>query len=318
MDGLILVHKPQGLTSHDIVSRIRKNLRIKKVGHFGTLDPLATGLLLIAVGKATRLFPFYLHHPKNYSGQIRLGYSTDTYDSTGKKISIESKSFPAKIRLLAHMKKFLGEIEQFPPPYSAKKYKGEALYKRVRKKKDYALKPATVTVYLFKLKTYAPPFFGFEVKCSSGTYIRSIAHDLGQSLGCGAHLNSLKRTEIGEFHIDKSHTVEEIEEMAADERTEKFLLPMESLLPDFPAITVEDSDALRVRNGNALKPDSSLLDPSYGKKTVSGAEQKGDIFRIFDSQGKLLALASKDRIMKSLHPFLVFDPMESSRRKRKI
>jgi tRNA pseudouridine55 synthase len=303
MDGLILVHKPKGVTSHDIVSQIRKKLKLKKAGHFGTLDPLASGLLLIAVGKATRLFPFYLHSAKSYEGQIRLGYSTDTYDSEGKPSSVESKNYPDKTGLLENMKYFLGKIDQLPPPYSAKKYKGEALYKRVRAQKEYELKSSKVNVYLFELKKYSPPYFDFHVKCSSGTYIRSIAHDLGQRLGCGAHLNRLKRTEIGSFHVDRSHTVEEIEEMASASQVDEFLHPMEDLLPEIPKIVVSDSDALLVRNGRIF---SHHLERSLEKDTNMGEEKKEDMLRIFNSQGKLLALAKKDTQKDSIHPFLVF------------
>jgi tRNA pseudouridine55 synthase len=307
MDGLILINKPKGVTSHDIVIRIRKNLRLKKVGHFGTLDPLATGLLLIAVGKATRLFPFYLQSAKTYEGQIRLGYSTDTYDSEGKPVSGESENYPDKKKLLENMKRFLGEIEQVPPPYSAKKYKGEALYKRVRGNKEYELKSAKVTVYFFKLKKYSPPYMDFDVKSSSGTYLRSIAHDLGQNLGCGAHLNRLRRTEIGEFYIGKSHTVEEIAQMASLGQTDKFLHPIETLLAEFPKIVVKDSDALLVRNGSEFLPDPLPIVPHPEKERNIPEKHKQDIFRIFDSQGKLLAFATMDTQNNSLHPFLVFD-----------
>jgi len=308
MDGLILVHKPKGVTSHDIVIWFRKNLRTKKVGHFGTLDPLATGLLLIALGKATRLFPYYLQFAKTYEGQIRLGYSTDTYDAEGEPASRESKNYPDKTKLLKNMKRFVGEIEQVPPPYSAKKYKGETLYKRVREQKEFELKSSTVTVHFFRLNEYCPPHVDFDVKCSSGTYIRSIAHDLGQCLGCGAHLNRLIRTEIGEFHIDKSHTVEEIKKMASLGQSAKFLLPIEALLPDFPRIVVNDSDAPRVRNGNSFFPDSLPSIPFQDKETTSAEIKKQDLFRIFDSRGKLIAFAKKNAQNNSLRPFLVFQP----------
>ena len=307
MDGLILVHKPKGVTSHDIVIRIRKNLHVKKVGHFGTLDPLATGLLLIAVGKATRLFPFYLRSTKTYLGQIRLGYSTDTYDAEGKPASEESKNYPDNTKLLEIMNNFLGETEQLPPPYSAKKYKGEALYKRVRGQKEYELKSTNITVYFFRLKMYSPPYMEFEIKCSSGTYIRSIAHDLGKISGCGAHLNSLLRTEIGEFHIDKSHTVEEIEKMASVGHADKFLHPLEVLLPEFPKIIVKDNDALRIRNGSPFIPDIMPLDPSPKNDTITEELETQSIFRIFDSREKLIAFATKEAQKKSLRPFLVFD-----------
>jgi tRNA pseudouridine55 synthase len=312
MDGLILVHKPKGITSHDIVVQIRKILDKKRVGHFGTLDPLATGLLLIAVGKATRLFPFYSRATKTYKGQIRMGYSTDTYDSDGKPISRESKNYPDHKVLLENMKKFEGEIEQVSPAYSAKKYKGKALYKLVRQQKKYQLKSTRVVVHFFRLIKYDPPHVDFEVKCSSGTYIRSIAHDLGQSIGCGAHLNQLVRTEIGEFRVSESHTVKEIEDMFSLGQTNKFLHPIETLLPEYPKIIVKDRAVLLVRNGSEFYPDS-IPNSLSAKQNANMKEKKNqDIFRIFDTQGRLLAFAIKKAENNSLHPFLVFDTENKS------
>lgn len=307
MDGLILVQKPKGFTSHDIVSLIRKLLNKKKVGHFGTLDPSATGLLLVAVGKATRLFPFYLRSDKTYEGRMRLGFATDTYDSDGNPVSKESKNYPDKKTLIDHMKRFMGEIEQLPPPYSAKKYKGQPLYKLVRRREEFKLKSNKVIVRFFRLKEYSPPHIFFEIKCSSGTYIRSIAHDLGQNLNCGAHLDQLMRTEIGEFHIRKSHTVEKIKELASSGKTKKFLYPIETLLPEFPKIVVNDRTAALVQNGSEFIPDS-IPDAFYPQEEAnSQGEKKRNIYRIFDSRGNLLAFATTKSEKNSLHPFLVFD-----------
>lgn len=312
MDGLILVYKPKGMTSHDIVIRIRKILGIKKVGHFGTLDPLATGLLLVAVGKATRLFPFYLHSAKTYKGRIRLGIATDTYDSEGKPVSKESKMYPEENFLLENMKTFQGEIEQVPPPYSAKKYKGEALYKRVRSRKEYKLKSSKVIIHYFRLKNYCPPHMDFDAKCSSGTYIRSIAHDLGQKLGCGAHLDQLVRTEIGEYRISKSYTLEKIEKMFSLGQASRFLHPIEDLLPQLPKIIVNDITASLVRSGSYFCPDSVPVSFSADEDETFQHAKRPDIFRIFDSQGKLLAFATKKAENNSLHPFLVFDSKNTS------
>jgi tRNA pseudouridine55 synthase len=306
MDGLILVRKPEGLTSHDIIIRIRRILKTKKVGHFGTLDPLATGLLLIAVGKATRLFPFYLKTAKTYEGQIRLGYSTDTYDSDGNPLSKGSDVFPDNQILVENMSRFLGEIDQVPPPYSAKKYKGEALYKRVRMQKDYELKPAKVFIHYFNLKKYSPPLLDFEAKCSSGTYIRSLAHDLGQNLGCGAHLTRLVRTRIGEFHIRNSHSVEEIEELYVKGKTDKFLHPIESLLSDFPSILAKDTDVPLIENGREFYPDSIPDFLNLESEIIREDVEKKNILRVFDAQGRLLAFASKKTGSDSVHPFMVF------------
>lgn len=301
MDGLILVDKPKGITSHRVVSRIREILGTKKVGHFGTLDPLATGLLLVAVGKATRLFPFYLQTEKNYEGRIRLGIATDTYDSEGHTVSQESTNYPDKKRLIDLMKTFEGEIEQVPPPYSAKKYKGETLYKRVRQKKEYVLKPNKVIVHSFQLKNYLPPYVGFEVRCSSGTYVRSLAHDLGQKLGCGAHLDELKRTRIGKHSIGEAYSLKNIESLFAAEQTEKFLHPIEALMPEWPKITVSDSTARLVRTGC-----------DFGIDPISHSLSEAGIYRIFDSKEKLIAFATEKKGINSLHPFLVFDPTNSS------
>lgn len=307
MDGLILVHKLQGLTSHDIVSDVRKILNTKKVGHFGTLDPLATGLLLIAVGKATRLFPFYLRSDKTYKGRICLGYATDTYDSDGKPVSKKSKDYPDEKTLVNNMNRFLGETEQVSPPYSAKKYKGQALHKLVRRREEFKLKTNKVIVHFFRLREYSPPYVTFDVKCSSGTYIRSIAHDLGQNLGCGAHLDQLVRTEIGEFHISKSRTLDEIKELFFLGQTKKFLLPIETLLPEFPKITVNDRTAVLVKNGGEFIPDSIPHTIFQDEDAIPQEERKQNIFRIFDSQGNLLAFASIEPTKNSLHPFVVFD-----------
>jgi len=312
MDGLILIYKPKGMTSHDIVIRVREILGVKKVGHFGTLDPLATGLLLIAVGKATRLFPFYLHSAKTYLGRIRLGIATDTYDAEGKPLSKESKKYPEENFLLENMETFQGEIEQVPPAFSAKKYKGEALYKRVRKRKEYKLKSNKVIIHYFRLKNYSPPYIDFDVKCSSGTYIRSIAHDLGQKLGCGAYLDQLMRTEIGEYRISKSYTLEKIEKMFSLDQTNQFLHPLEDLLPELPKIIVNDSTASLVRSGSYFCTDSVRVSFSPDEDAISEHAKSRDIFRIFDSKGKLLAFATKKAENNSLHPFLVFDSKNTS------
>ena len=210
MDGLILVDKPFNFTSHMVVNEIRKIIKTKKVGHYGTLDPLATGLIIIAVGKATKLFPFYSKADKAYSGKIKLGYSTDTYDAQGQPTSPVKKDFPSQDYLLEVMKKFEGQIDQIPPPFSAKKYKGKPLYLLARQKKFMELKPSRVCIHSFQLQEYTPPFISFKLRCSSGTYVRSIAHDLGQRLGCGAHLYELSRTEIGDFQLKDAHSLENI------------------------------------------------------------------------------------------------------------
>lgn len=305
MDGLILIDKPQGATSHDIVVRIRKILSLQRVGHFGTLDPLATGLLLLAVGKATKLFPFFSKENKVYSGQIRLGYSTDTYDALGNPISDEKTSFPDRKALAKAMSTFVGKMEQIPPPYSAKKLEGKPLYKWARAKKAILLKPSPVVVYSFDLKGYSPPFLDFEARCSSGTYIRSLAHDLGQSLGCGAHLAKLRRLAVGGYHISTSHSLERVERLAQEGKIAEFLLPLEALFQEFPKIILKESGVRQLQRGKAMPAENIFKMLKPGPVLQPADREREEICRLFSLEGRFLALAKKDDARKGLIPFLL-------------
>ncbi len=313
MDGLILVNKPQNLTSHDIVAEIRKLLKVRRVGHFGTLDPLATGLMMVGLGKATKLFPFLSKAVKSYRGVMRLGFSTDTYDSTGQPTSTEKKDFPTKQSVRKAMKKFEGAIEQLPPPFSAKKYKGKPLYSLARAKKEFELRPARIFIHFLRLKKFKLPFLEFEVRCSSGTYIRSLAHDLGHSLGCGAHLIELTRTGVGNFHLEDCFTLEEIKKLAEVNKAYKFLHPLESLLPEFPKIILDDQGSSSAENGRLIFAENiqKIILPSPSLSTDSS--ESAVIFRMFNPQGKLLALAKKMPEKNCYHPFLVIDTRQSSK-----
>jgi tRNA pseudouridine55 synthase len=307
MDGLILVHKPQKLTSHDVVVQIRKILKIKKAGHFGTLDPLATGLLMIAVGKATRLFPFYVKQDKAYEGDIRLGLATDTYDSYGDPTSEEIDILPEKSQVIEAIKEFKGEIDQLPPLFSAKKYKGKPMYTLARQNKDIDLTPSKVVIHQFRMIGYEPPFISFMVECSSGTYIRSLAHDLGKKLGCGAHLCRLERTRVGSMHLKDCSSLEEIKTLAEKGKIEEFLLPLETLLSDYPKIILDKKGSILARNGNLITP-RNILDLSSEINGAEDLKQGGKIiYRVFDKYGKLIALARALPEKNSLHPFLVID-----------
>lgn len=310
MDGLILVDKPQDLTSHQIVLEIRRILNTSKVGHYGTLDPMATGLIVVAIGKATRLFPFFSKKDKFYEGQIRLGLTTDTYDAQGKPTSPEKTNFPKKEHLQVVMKEFEGETDQIPPPFSAKKYKGKPLYALARQNREYQLKASRVFIGLFKLNSYEPPFVGFQVKCSAGTYIRSLTHDLGQALGCGAHLSQLKRTEVGEFHIKDGLTLEEIKRLTKEEKMDTFLIPMEILLPELSKIILDEKGSNLVKNGNHIFPENIVKMYPSELPDSKPYEEKEEIYRMFSLEGKLLALARKVPEKGGLHPFLVIDAAE--------
>ncbi len=312
MDGLILVNKPQSITSHDVVVQIRDILGIQKVGHYGTLDPLATGLVVVAAGKATRLFPFYSKKDKTYTGRIRLGFSTDTFDSTGKPTSSEKKKFPQKADVLKAMKKFVGEIEQIAPPFSAKKYKGKPLYELVRSKKKFELRPSQVSIHFFDLINFTPPELEFRVGCSSGTYIRSLAHDLGQHLGCGAHVSELTRTAVGNYNLDDSLDLEKIRQLNSKGLIEKFLIPLELLLPEFTKIILNERGAILAKNGNTISSENILKifrDESYSPDAF---QEKEAIFRLFCLEGKFLALAKKIPEKGHFHPFLVIDSSDNA------
>lgn len=307
MDGLILIHKPPHVTSHDVVFCVRKILQEKRVGHFGTLDPLATGLLVIAVGRATKFFPFFSKEDKFYKGKIRLGFSTDTYDSLGTPVSPEKCQFPKKTEVLEKMKDFEGAILQLPPPYSAKKYKGKPLYKLARGKKPFHLTPSRVHIRSFQLTVYSPPYLDFEVECSSGTYIRSLAYDLGEKLGCGGHLAQLERTTVGPYHLKESLTLEELESLATKEEIEDFLLPLECLLSQFPKVVLDEKGAALAKNGNKISSGDILK--LFDAETSSSLQPDGKetIFRLFSRDGKFLALAKRDVPTRCLLPFLVID-----------
>ena len=306
MDGLILVNKPKDLTSHDVVNKIRALLNTKKAGHFGTLDPMATGLILIGIGRATKLFPFYSKLTKKYKGQILLGYSTDTYDSYGKPATQKRTNFPLKKKILEIIKSFEGDILQTPPPYSAKKYKGKPLYKHARENKKIKLPPNKIKIYSLNLLKYNPPFIDFETKCSSGTYIRSLAHEIGEKAGCGGHLSALQRTDISYLNIKESYTLDEIASMASQNKINKFLISLEKLLPQFPKIILSETGAQKARNGADIKPEDIQNIDSHWQKTDELSESQL-IFRFFSPTGKLIALARKNQQTRKLHPFTVID-----------
>jgi tRNA pseudouridine55 synthase len=305
MDGLILVDKPQGWTSHDVVARVRRILSQKRVGHFGTLDPLATGLLLVAAGSATRLFPFYSRHDKSYRGEIRFGFSTDTYDALGKPTSEESRVFPDRDALIAAMGKFVGPLEQVPPRYSAKKSGGRPLYKWARANLEVQPRASSVTVHAFGLITYSPPILGFGVRCSSGTYIRSLAHDLGQALGCPAHLSALRRLSAGRHHVRQAHTLQKIEELVRLKKAEDFLLPLESLLSEYPKAVLSEGASRQLQKGKPV-PLSEILRTIPADPAPAQGLESGSVSRIFSLEGRFLALARPLEGQEFLLPFLVF------------
>jgi tRNA pseudouridine55 synthase len=307
MDGIIQVRKPPLVTSHDVVKQVRILLPGNKVGHFGTLDPLATGLLLVAVGSTTRLFPFYSKLDKAYSGEIRLGQSMDTYDSTGKPTSSPSTRWPGRQELEQAMRCFEGEMSQLAPPFSAKKHKGRPLYELARANQPTPLIPSLVTVHSFQCLSFNAPDIEFSVRCSSGTYIRSLAHDLGQQLECGAHLTRLVRTAIGRFSLEGALSLEEISELSASGNTGDFLIPIEELLPEFPKLILSEEGTALARNGNLIAPQHIAGILEDGASGGPGDDPEAAVFRLFSQEGRLLAFARRASGQSGLHPFLVVD-----------
>jgi len=302
LDGLIVIDKPPGLTSHDVVLWVRKLIKGEKTGHCGTLDPDATGVLLVTVGKATRLFPFLSGHEKTYRGTIRFGFSTDTYDASGRPTSPENPVCPEENEIRGAMRKLEGKIFQTPPPFSAKKLGGQPSYKLARAEKDVILKAQEVTVRRFELEAFRPPLADFTAECSSGTYVRALAHDLGRLLGCGAHLAGLRRTVSGDFGLADAHSLDEVRSRAEAGDLKRLVVPIEDLLPRLQAIMLETDGEERARHGNRILPNHVLALPDGWPHASPGQDS---VFRLIARDGRLLALARPSQDREGLSPFLV-------------
>jgi len=295
-DGLLVIDKPAGPTSHDVVQRVRKALGTRRAGHGGTLDPDATGVLLVALGQATRFFPFLSKEAKSYDGRIRLGFATDTYDASGRPASEECRDWPSPRRLAEAMRSFEGRILQTPPRFSAKKIGGRPVHERARAGEEFTLEPVPVTVTRFGLRAYDPPLVDFEVACSAGTYVRSLAHDLGRLVGCGAHLETLRRNAVGPYGLADAVPLAVLEADAARGEADRRILPVERLLPAVPAVVVLPAAEARIGHGSVLGP-ADLEDPL--------APGEAPLVRLFSASGRLLALARPAPDRAGLHPFLV-------------
>jgi tRNA pseudouridine55 synthase len=254
MNGLLVVDKPGGMTSHDVVNRLRRIAGERSIGHLGTLDPLATGVLPLLLGKYTRLAQYFASAEKAYTGAIRFGFSTGTYDIEGEPSGPDCRpelADPLTLeRIRAAAARFHGEIEQTPPPFSAKKIEGKPAYKLARQGKPVELKPAKVHISSFEIAALEGPEAAFSIVISSGGYVRSVAHELGRELGCGAHLSRLRRTAAGPFTLAEAHTLEELEALAGNVvALEELCVHPRNLLPQMPAVTADGPALGRLRNG---------------------------------------------------------------------
>jgi tRNA pseudouridine55 synthase len=290
MNGVLIIDKPSGLTSHDVVNRVRRVLGQRAVGHLGTLDPLATGVLPLVLGNMTRLAQFYLRSEKSYEGIVRFGIETDTYDAEGEPVG-SPKDFSLTLEQLHRLAvKFQGTIEQSPPPFSAKKIAGVPAYRLARKGREVPLKPVQVEIKEFEITSLENSRAYFRSRVASGTYMRSIAHELGQLAGCGAHLESLRRTAVAEFELKDAHTLEELGSVVQNGTAiEEMLVHPRKLLPAIPAVTADDEIATRIRHGQAV----NLPELSRSREV-----------KVFYGQRELIAIST--RIAGTLfHPRIV-------------
>jgi len=263
--GLLVIDKPVGPTSHHVVDIVRRGTHIRKAGHAGTLDPRASGVLVLCLGAATRLSEYLSTSAKRYQAVIRFGATTGTYDADGKVIRSSGK-LPTLDQVQAQLPAFVGEIEQVPPPYSAVKVRGQRAYALARAGEDPELGPRRVTIYRLELLDYQPPDLTIEVECSAGTYIRSLAHDLGQRLGCGGYLASLRRTAAGPFKIEEAVPLAKLETSFASGAWESFLRPAVDALPELPTIEVDQQGLELIRFGHRIPaaPGSSGMARAIG------------------------------------------------------
>jgi len=313
-DGALVINKPPGKTSHDIVDAVRHLAGFRQIGHLGTLDPLATGVLVLLLGKATRLVRFYAGRRKRYLAGFRFGFATNTYDSEG--IPQEPDVAPVLDReVLGRLAaESLGRFEQMPPVFSAKKVHGRPAYELARKNQAVELKPATVELFEYRLTEIEGPVARFSIECSSGTYIRSLAHDMGKKLGYGAHLSEITRTAVGEFSLEQAIDIEELAQAAREGKFESRLIALENLLSSYPRTNVLPVVEKKVRHGGKFNVLPSQIQAGR-TELPPGATTQLDTdgppaprLRIFSQQNKLIAIAEAV-VPRTYQPIVVFDPL---------
>jgi tRNA pseudouridine55 synthase len=293
MNGILNINKPAGWTSHDVVQKVRGILGEKRVGHTGTLDPMATGVLVLCVGKATRVAQYLEAGEKEYRAVMRLGIVTDTQDAEGRILERRSYSAPDAETLRDVMHRFTGTIVQQPPIFSAVKVSGVPSYKLARRGNAIPLKPRQVTLFSIALSGYSDPFVSYNVRCSKGVYIRTLCADMGDALGTGAHLTSLVRARSGSFRLERAFSLEQIAGLAGSGSLEKALISTDDALDEFPVVTLHGASHVgRIVHGNAVEMQEDVQAPD------------GTLVRLHDPAGRLLSIARVHARM--LRPELVF------------
>ena len=303
-NGFFVIDKPQGLTSHDVVQAVRSHLSIRRVGHLGTLDPMATGVLPLAVGKATRLIQFLIGALKVYRGTIRLGFSTDTFDREGRATSAPSVPDFSPLQLQEVGQQMLGEQLQIPPAYSAKKVGGIRSYRLARQGIEVPLAARRVNIEQLQFIQRQANEVDFEIHCSAGTYVRSVAHELGKRLACGAHLSSLRRIAAGDFHLDRAISLDSFLASNCTELTNHFI-SANAALRELPELEVDPEIQNRLKHGH-----------NFNVRTRHSQTKPGTLFRMMSPLGELLGVAEvlsppsaeeiSDNMQLHFHPKVVF------------
>ncbi len=313
-DGALVIDKPPGKTSHDVVDAVRHLAGFRQIGHLGTLDPLATGVLVLLLGRATRLVQFYTGRRKRYTAGFRFGFATDTYDSDGEPQGPDTTPALDRAMLENLASERIGRFLQTPPSFSAKKVKGRPAYELARRKQPVDLKPIDVELFEFRLSEVDGSIARFHIECSSGTYIRSLAHEMGEKLGCGAHLAEITRTAVGEFSLEQGVKLEELAEAARSGKFADYLIRLENLLPNFPRVNVLPIIERRVRHGTKFNISPAQIQPGRAElppgatTQLDGGQPRPPRLRVFSQQNSLIAIAEAV-VPRTYQPVVVFEPL---------
>jgi tRNA pseudouridine55 synthase len=312
IDGILVVDKPRGKTSHDVVETVRRLVGFRQIGHLGTLDPLATGVLVLALGRATRLARFYAGRRKRYTCAVRFGFATDSYDADGEPLGPDSAPALGAEKIESIAAQFVGKIQQIPPSFSAKKIHGRPAHELARKHKEVKLDPVEVEVFEFRLVGIEGAVARFAVECGSGTYIRSLANDVGKIHGAGAHLSEIIRTAVGEFTLDHAVKLSDLEQDVRAGKLADRVIRLEAMLPDLPRATVLPIVEKRVRHGAKFNLPIAQIQPgqvtaAQGAPTrLDSGEWKPSRLRVFNQQGQLIAIADPV-VPRTYQPLVVLE-----------
>jgi tRNA pseudouridine55 synthase len=311
-DGALVIDKPRGRTSHDVVEAARRILGFRQIGHLGTLDPLATGVLVLLLGRATRFAQFYAGRRKRYDCAVRFGFATDTYDADGTPLGPDTNPRLNKEDLERLAAGLTGKFLQMPPAFSAKKVHGQRAHELARQQKPVELKAVEIEVFEFRLLNIEGPLARFSVECAAGTYIRSLAQDMGRELGCGAHLAEIVRTAVGEFTLDRAVGLDDFARAAQSGQAAQWIVPLANLLTELPRVSVLPFIERRVRHGSRFQVSLSQVQagrpeiPQGAPAQLDSGEWKPPRVRVFNQQDQLIAIAEAV-VPRTYQPVLVLE-----------